>query len=35
MVRVFESCGFEYLVLRPIKYGEVDPVFWTTPIFAF
>ncbi|MDY7229474.1 serine/threonine-protein kinase [Hyalangium rubrum] len=22
MIRVFESCGFEYLVLRPIKYGR-------------
>ncbi|WP_224370460.1 serine/threonine-protein kinase [Hyalangium versicolor] len=27
MIRVFESCGFEYMVLRPIKYGrDGDPV---------
>jgi serine/threonine protein kinase len=27
MIRVFESCGFEYVVLRPIKYGrDGDPV---------
>lgn len=27
MIRVFESCGFEYVVLRPVKYGrDGDPV---------